>query len=325
MSNVGQNVTPEMTPKSAEATAVSATRGASAVTSPAGKKITPPAGRSLWSDARRRLLSNKAAMASIITLLLVIAAVFLGPLLSEYNHLDSDYTAFSAAPSIENGHYFGTDERGRDLFVRTLRGGRVSLLIGVLATLVSLFIGVSYGAISGYLGGRTDTIMMRVVDVLYGLPFIFLVILLIATFGSNIYLVFFAIGAVSWLDMARIVRGQTLSLKNKEFVEAARAIGVPNRHIIFRHVVPNLLGVVIIYATLTVPSVILMESFLGFLGLAIWDPEPSWGVMVAESTSHLEAGAWWMLVFPAAMLSITLFCFNFIGDGLRDALDPKER
>lgn len=283
-------------------------------------------GRSLWSDARRRLFSNKAAMGSVIMLLLVIAAVFLGPLFSDYNHEDADYTAFSADPSIESGHYFGTDERGRDLFVRTLRGGRVSLLIGVLATLVSLCIGVSYGALSGYLGGRIDMFMMRVVDVLYGLPFIFLVILLIATFGSNIYLVFFAIGAVSWLDMARIVRGQTLSLKNKEFVEAARAIGVPTHKIVFRHVVPNLLGIVIIYATLTVPSVILMESFLGFLGLAIWDPEPSWGVMVSEGAgAHLEAGHWWMLVFPAVMLSVTLFCFNFIGDGLRDALDPKER
>lgn len=315
MSNVGHNITPEMTPESSADTLLET-----------GKATNAPAGRSLWSDARRRLMSNKAAMASIIVLLLVVVSVFLGPLLSEYNHLDADYTAFSSEPNFATGHYFGTDERGRDLFVRTLRGGRVSLLIGVLATLVSLLIGVSYGAISGYLGGRTDTIMMRIVDVLYGLPFIFLVILLIATFGSNIYLVFFAIGAVSWLDMARIVRGQTLSMKNKEFIEAARAIGVPNRSIIFRHVVPNLLGVVIIYATLTVPSVILMESFLGFLGLAIWDPEPSWGVMVAEGAgAHLEAGHWWMLIFPAVMLSVTLFCFNFIGDGLRDALDPKER
>ncbi len=284
-----------------------------------------PAGRSLWADARRRLFANRAALLSIIMLALMILLIVLGPLISPwtYEYIDFD-GVWRAPPQTEGMHYFGTDQLGRDLFVRTLVGGRISLMVGIVATLVSLLIGVAYGATAGYFGGRIDSLMMRGVDILYALPFMFLVILLMVVFGRHLLLIFVAIGAINWLDMARIVRGQTLALKNREFVIAARASGVSNGRIIRRHIVPNLLGVVMVYVTLTIPQVILVESFLSFLGLGVQEPATSWGALVNEGARDMEAAPW-ALVFPAAFLALTLFCFNFIGDGLRDALDPKDR
>ncbi|GAB4191520.1 MAG: oligopeptide ABC transporter permease OppC [Wenzhouxiangellaceae bacterium] len=280
-------------------------------------------GRSLWIDAWQRLLRNRAAVLGGVLLILITLLVLFGPWLSQYGPVIPDWDRANTPPNMETGHWFGTDAIGRDLFVRTLVGGRVSLLVGILATLVSLIIGVSYGAVAGYFGGRLDNAMMRGVDVLYAMPFMFFVILLMVVFERDIFLVFVAIGAVNWLDMARIVRGQTLSLKNKEFVQAARAMGVPPKAIIMRHIVPNLLGVVIVYATLTVPQVILVESFLSFLGLGVQEPMTSWGALVNEGAQELETAPW-ALIFPAAFLALTLFSLNFLGDGLRDALDPKD-
>lgn len=285
-------------------------------------------GRSLWNDAWSRLLRNKAAMTSVVILSLMTFAVVFGPIIIKaiygYTFDFADWDLISAAPDVASGHFFGTDSIGRDLFVRTLYGGRISLLVGVVATMVSLAIGITYGATSGFLGGRIDNVMMRFVDILYTVPFIFLVILLMVFFGRNIVLIFVAIGAISWLDMARIVRGQTLSLKGKEFIEASRAIGVSTPAIIRRHIVPNLLGIVVVYITLTIPRVILVESFLSFLGLGVQEPMTSWGALVNEGAQEMESAPW-MLVFPGVFLAATLFCFNFIGDGLRDALDPKDR
>src|SRR6185295_2239226 len=221
-------------------------------------------------------------------------------------------------------HWFGTDSVGRDLFVRVLYGARVSLAVGLVATFVSLLIGVTWGAVAGYVGGWIDGLMMRFVDVLYSLPYIFFVIILMVVFDRNFLLMFVAIGAVEWLTMARIVRGQTLSIKEKEFIEAARAAGVATPTIIRRHVVPNVLGPVVVYVTLTIPTVILAESFLSFLGLGIQEPLTSWGVLISEGANQMETAPW-MLIFPAMFMAVTLFCFNFIGDGLRDALDPKDR
>jgi oligopeptide transport system permease protein len=226
---------------------------------------------------------------------------------------------------IERKHFFfGTDANGRDLLTRTLIAGRVSLAIGLLATVVAIIIGVLYGATSGYLGGRVDLLMMRVVDVLYSLPFMFFVIMLVVFFGRNFILMFIAVGAVGWLDMARIVRGQTLSIKRQEYVQAAEALGVTTKGIIRRHVIPNTLGPVVVYMTLLVPRVILLESFLSFLGLGVQEPMTSWGVLIAEGARNIQ-GSTWMLIFPSLFLVSTLFCLNFIGDGLRDALDPKDR
>jgi oligopeptide transport system permease protein len=248
----------------------------------------------------------------------------LGPLLSPFAIDQTDWYQLSAKPSFSSGHIFGTDDLGRDLFVRVMYGGRISLMVGLVATMVSVFIGVSYGAISGYLGGKTDAIMMRVVDVLYAMPFLFFVILLMVFFGRSILLIFIAIGAVNWLDIARIVRGQTLNIKGKEFVDAARAGGVSNIKIVFKHIVPNLLGLVVVYVALTVPQVILVESFLSFLGLGVQEPMTSWGALVNQGAKQMETSPW-MLIFPGLFLATTLFCFNFIGDGLRDALDPRDR
>jgi oligopeptide transport system permease protein len=285
--------------------------------------VAPP-GRSLWSDAWVVLRRNRAAMTAVYLLAAMTLLVLIGPLLSAYAFDETDWGNVSTPPSFSNGHWFGTDGLGRDLFVRTLYGGRISLLVGAVATAVSLLIGITYGAVAGYVGGRADQVMMRIVDILYALPFMFLVILLMVLFGRNILLIFLAIGAINWLDMARIVRGQALSLRGKEYVEAARAAGVRGGRIIRRHIVPNLLGVVIVYATLTVPQVILVESFLSFLGLGVQEPMTSWGALVNEGAQELE-NAPWMLLFPATFLALTLFCFNFIGDGLRDALDPRDR
>jgi oligopeptide transport system permease protein len=281
-------------------------------------------GRSLWQDARRRLLRNRAAVVSMVVLAIIAGMAALAPWLSPHPYDAVYWERIAAPPDFANAHWFGTDGNGRDLFVRTLYGARVSLMVGILATAVSLLIGVTWGAIAGYFGGHIDNLMMRFVDIMYSLPFMFFVILLMVVFGRNIFLIFIAIGAVEWLTMARIVRGQTLSVKGKEFIEAARAAGVTNRKIIRRHIIPNVLGPVIVYVTLTVPQVILIESFLSFLGLGVQEPLTSWGVLISEGAANMESSPW-MLIYPAAFLAVTLFCFNFIGDGLRDALDPKDR
>ncbi|MGE4243014.1 ABC transporter permease [Ramlibacter sp.] len=280
-------------------------------------------GRSPWSDARRRFARNKAAVASAIVLAVIALACIFGPMLLPHAYDSTDWDAMKLAPSMKNMHLWGTDESGRDLLVRSLMGGRISLMVGVLATLASVAIGVAWGATAGFIGGRTDAIMMRIVDTMYAIPYLLIAILLVTLLGREFYLVVLAITAFSWMDMARVVRGQTLSLRHREFVEAARAIGVSTPRTIASHIVPNLLGVVVVYATVTVPGVILTESVLSFLGLGIQEPMTSWGVLIEDGTSVME-DAPWMLLFPAALLSITLYCFNFVGDGLRDALDPKE-
>ncbi len=280
-------------------------------------------GRSPWEDAWHRLLKNRAAVYSAFIMGIIFLLVVFGPMVISWESDFTDWDYTSTPPSIESGHWFGTDSVGRDILVRTLEGGRVSLLIGLVATIISIAIGISYGAIAGYFGGVTDRIMMRVVDIIYALPFMFFVILLMVVFGRHILLIFVAIGAVTWLDMARIVRGQTLSLKNTEFVEAARACGVGDWAIIKRHITPNLLGVVIVYVTLTIPQVILLESFLSFLGLGVQEPMSSWGALVADGAQDMESAPWTLIV-PSVFLAVTLYCFNYIGDGLRDALDPKD-
>jgi len=295
------------------------------ITDPFAKAFEEPdvRGRSLWVDAWHRVQKNKAAVVSGVLMAMMVLMVLFGPMLLPWEADFTDWDNTSSPPSLETGHWFGTDAVGRDILVRTLEGGRISLLVGLVATLVSLAIGVTYGAIAGYYGGMTDRVMMRIVDIIYALPFMFFVILLMVVFGRHIVLIFVAIGAVNWLDMARIVRGQTLSLKNTEFVEAARACGVDHRSIILRHIIPNLLGVVIVYVTLTIPQVILVESFLSFLGLGVQEPMSSWGALVNDGAQDMESAPW-TLVFPAAFLTVTLYCFNYIGDGMRDALDPKD-
>jgi oligopeptide transport system permease protein len=285
----------------------------------------PERGRSLWQDAARRYKANRLALAATLLLALLVLLVIAGPWFSPwaYDYIDFDGN-WGAAPSAAASHWFGTDSLGRDLFVRTLQGGRISLLVGLAATAVSLIIGVAWGAVAGYTGGRVDNLMMRIVDILYAMPFMFFVILLMVLFGRHLVLIFVAIGAVNWLDMARIVRGQTLSLRQKEFVAAAIASGLRPPDIIRRHIVPNLLGVVAVYVTLTIPQVILVESFLSFLGLGVQEPATSWGALVNDGAREMETTPW-ALIFPATFLALTLFCFNFIGDGLRDALDPKDR
>jgi len=280
-------------------------------------------GRSLWVDAWHRLLKNRAAVVSGIIMVVMLLLVVFGPMLSPWEADFTDWDHTASPPSLESAHWFGTDAVGRDILVRTLEGGRISLLVGLVATLVSLVIGVTYGAVAGYYGGMADRVMMRIVDIVYALPFMFFVILLMVVFGRHIVLIFVAIGAVNWLDMARIVRGQTLSLKNTEFVEAARACGVDHNTIIRHHIIPNLLGVVMVYVTLTIPQVILVESFLSFLGLGVQEPMSSWGALVNDGAQDMESAPW-TLIFPAAFLTVTLYCFNYIGDGMRDALDPKD-
>jgi oligopeptide transport system permease protein len=308
--------------------------GPSNRTSAALQRAASPQGRSLWQDAQRRLLRNRAAVAAIILLIIVALMAIFAPLLSPYSYQDIDYTKIACAPDWWPGeeltcraggaHWLGTDAIGRDLFVRILYGARVSLAVGLVATLVSLLIGVLYGAIAGYAGGRIDDAMMRLVDILYSLPFIFFVIILMVIFNRNFILLFVAIGAVEWLTMARIVRGQTLSIKQKEFIEAARAAGLRSIDIILKHVIPNTVGIVVIYVTLTIPGVILAESFLSFLGLGIREPLTSWGVLISDGAGAMEQAPW-ILLFPALFMAVTLFCFNFVGDGLRDAFDPKDR
>ncbi|HEX5732265.1 MAG TPA: ABC transporter permease [Blastocatellia bacterium] len=283
-------------------------------------------GVSLWQDAWKRLRRNKLAVAGGVIVLTVFILALAGPwLVYQYNgftYQTQDLSIRLAEPSWQ--HPLGTDILGRDLLARLLYGSRISLLVGLIATMVSLVIGVTYGAIAGYFGGRVDDVMMRIVDVIYSLPYIILVVILLALFERSLFLLFAALGAVSWLTMARIVRGQVLSLKNEQFIEAARSIGVSNIKIIFRHIVPNTLGPVIVYATLTVPSVILQEAFLSFLGLGVQPPTPSWGVLASEGSQAIAVHPL-LLIAPGAMMALTLFSLNFLGDGLRDALDPQMR
>ena len=279
-------------------------------------------GRSLWQDARLRFMRNKAAMISLCVLTIMTLAVVFLPIFSQYAYDDTDWYALHEAPSLT--HLFGTDSLGRDLFVRTLVGGRISLMVGILGALVAVVIGTLYGATSGFVGGKVDRVMMRFIEILYAVPFMFLVIVLVTFFGRNIILIFVAIGAIAWLDMARIVRGQTLSLRSKEFIEAAHVCGVSKWGIITRHIVPNVLGIVAVYSTLLIPSMILTESFLSFLGLGVQEPMTSWGALLQEGSQTMEV-AIWQLIFPAFFMVVTLFCFNYVGDGLRDALDPKDR
>ncbi len=279
--------------------------------------------RSLWSDAWRRLRRNRMAVAAGAFLAILALTAALAPWLPGLaDPTTQDLAKGASPPSLQ--HAFGTDELGRDLFARVLHGGRISLLVGLVGTLVSLVIGVTWGAIAGYVGGRVDDLMMRVVDVLYALPYIFLVILLLVFFSKSLVMLFVALGLVQWLTMARIVRGQVLSLKHQTFVEAARALGASDAAILFRHIVPNTLGPVIVYTTLTVPAVILQEAFLSFLGLGVQPPDASWGTLVSDGSRAIGLFPW-LVVFPGLAMSLTLLAFNFLGDGLRDALDPKGR
>jgi oligopeptide transport system permease protein len=282
--------------------------------------------RGLWSDAWRRLRRNRAAIASLALLAAIVVASLVGPALSPHtiDQVDWSLSTLASPPSLANGHWFGTDSNGRDLFVRVWSGTQVSLLVALLATAVSLLIGVAWGATAGYLGGRIDDWMMRFVDILYALPYMFFVIILTVVFGRSLFLIFLAIGAVGWLTMARIVRGQALALRHQPFVDAAITLGLPTHRIIARHIVPNVVGTVIVYATLTVPQVILFESFLSFLGLGVQEPLTSLGRLVAEGAVEMESAPWQLLV-PSAVLATILLCLNFLGDGLRDALDPRQR
>lgn len=284
----------------------------------------PTASRSHWYHAARRFRAHKAASGGVVVIALITLYALFGPWLSPHSF---DTVAFDQAaldPTFRNSHWFGTDMLGRDLFVRTAYGARISLMIGIVTTVVALAIGVIYGAVAGFMGGMIDNAMMRIVDILYALPLVFFVIILVTVFGRNIALIFIAIGAVEWLTMSRIVRAQTISLRQKEFVEAARAMAVPRTKIILRHILPNAIGPVIVFVTLLVPANILVESFLSFLGLGVQEPMTSWGVLIKEGANVVELHPW-NLIVPATFLALTMFSFNFIGDGLRDALDPKER
>ena len=287
------------------------------------KKALSTTGSSLLSDAFRRLLKNKASLISLIILSSIALLSIFGPFFLKYDFYETDWNSIYLPPDFSSGHYFGTDGNGRDLLVRILYGGILSLTIGIIATLVSVLIGVTYGTVAGFFGGRLDTVMMRIVEILYAMPYLIFVIILMVIFGRNIYLLFLAIGAVEWLTMARIVRGQTISIKEKEFIEASRSLGQSSLFIILKHIIPNLAGTVIVYITLMVPSVIILESFLSFLGLGVQEPLTSWGVLISEGSRDMET-AWWLLIFPGIFMVLTLASLNFIGDGLRDALDPKE-
>ena len=273
-----------------------------------------------WQDAIRRLIQNRAAMIGGITILLLIVLAIFAPWIAPYSYSYQNLDIGASPPSAE--HLLGTDVLGRDLLSRLLYGARISLLVGFVATGVALVIGVSWGIIAGYFGGRIDSVMMRIVDVLYGLPFIIFIILLMVIFGRNIWLLFAAIGAVEWLTMARIVRAQVIGLKNQEFVQAAQVMGVSNFSMFRRHILPNILGPIAVYATLTIPQVMLLEAFLSFLGLGIQPPMSSWGTLIRYGVESMEEH-YWLLIYPGLTFTITLFALNFFGDGLRDALDPK--
>ena len=275
---------------------------------------------SLWQDAVRRLIQNRAAMIGGITILVLIILAIFAPWIAPYSYSYQNLDIGASPPSAE--HLLGTDVLGRDLLSRLLYGARISLLVGFVATGVALVIGVSWGIVAGYFGGRVDSIMMRIVDVLYGLPFIIFIILLMVIFGRNIWLLFAAIGAVEWLTMARIVRAQVIGLKNQEFVQAAQVMGVSNFSMFRRHILPNILGPIAVYATLTIPQVMLLEAFLSFLGLGIQPPMSSWGTLIRYGVESMEEH-YWLLIYPCLTFTITLFALNFFGDGLRVALDPK--
>ena len=283
-----------------------------------------PKGRSLTQDAIRRLTTNKAALVSIFLLAGIVLVAFIGPYFVPWGYSEVDWTAIHKPPDFDKAHYLGTDQNGRDMLARTLQGTQMSLIVAGVATLVSVVIGIVYGAVAGYFGGRVDAIMMRFVDIMYALPYILFVIILVVIFGRNPILLFVGIGCIEWLTMARIVRGQTLSLKEKEFVEAARAGGAKPFTIIMRHIVPNLTGPVVIYATLTIPEIIITESFLSYLGLGVQEPQTSLGTLISAGSGLAEALPW-MLFAPAFMLVAMLVAFTYLGDGLRDALDPKDR
>lgn len=279
-----------------------------------------PHGVSLWDDAWLRLRRNRAAMFGLIFMLAMILLCLLAPWLTPYGYEEQNLRLGATGPSA--AHWLGTDSFGRDMLTRILYGGRISLMVGFLATAVALVIGIIYGATAGYAGGRVDAVMMRLVDILYALPFMIFIILLMVVFGRNLLLLFLAIGAVEWLTMARIVRGQVLELKQQEYVEAAVSIGLSPIAIVWRHLIPNLLGPVIVYTTLTIPSVMLLEAFLSFLGLGVQPPQSSWGLLISYGVETMEEYPW-MLIFPGLALTLTLFALNFLGDGLRDALDPR--
>ena len=275
---------------------------------------------SLWNDAFRRLIANRAAVASACILIILILAALFAPWIAPHSYSYQNLDLGATPPSGE--FLLGTDTLGRDLLSRIFYGARVSLLVGFVATAVALVIGVSWGIIAGYFGGRIDSVMMRIVDVLYGLPFIIFIILLMVIFGRNIWLLFMAIGAVEWLTMARIVRGQVITVKNQEYVMAAQAMGVPNLRLFVKHIFPNILGPIAVYATLTIPQVMLLEAFLSFLGLGVQPPMSSWGTLIRYGVESMEEYSW-LLIYPGLTFTITLFALNFFGDGLRDALDPK--
>jgi len=274
----------------------------------------------LWRDALLRLVSNKLSLFGSIYILIIIFLALITPFIAPYDYAYQNLELGPSPPSPE--HWLGTDTLGRDLLTRMMYGSRVSLMVGFLATIVALTIGVTWGTVAGFAGGKTDTIMMRIVDVLYGIPFIIFVILLMVIFGRNLILLFMAIGAVEWLTMARIVRSQVMSLSKQEFILAAEAMGVSKASIIYKHLIPNTIGPVIVYATLTVPQIMLLEAFLSFLGLGVQAPLSSWGLLIRDGAVSMEE-YWWLLIFPSLAFSLTLFSLNFVGDGLRDALDPR--
>ncbi len=282
--------------------------------------ITPEKGTSLWKDAMRRLAKNRLATVGLGVLCAMVAFAILTPWIAPYAYDAQDLQLNAVGPCAQ--HWFGTDHLGRDLLTRILYGGRISLLVGFAATAVSLLVGMLYGAIAGYAGGRADAIMMRIVDIMYTLPFTVFVIILMVFFGRNLVLLFLAIGAIQWLTMARIIRDRVRSLRQAEFVEAARIMGFSRVRLILRHIIPNVLGPAIVYTTLTIPNVMLLEAFLSFLGLGVQAPMSSWGVLIKEGADCMEEYPW-MLIFPSLVLSLTLFSLNFLGDGLRDALDPR--
>ena len=275
---------------------------------------------SLFRDALIRLTTNKLSLFSLIYILLLVVVAIITPFIAPYDYAYQDLALGASAPSSD--HLLGTDTLGRDLLTRMMYGSRISLMVGFLATSVALVIGVIWGTVAGFSGGKTDAIMMRIVDTLYGIPFIILIILLMVIFERNLILLFIAIGAVEWLTMARIVRSQVLNLSKQEFILSAEAMGVSKLSIIFRHLIPNAMGPVIVYATLTVPQIMLLESFLSFLGLGVQPPLSSWGLLIRDGAVSMEE-YWWLLIFPSLAFSLTLFSLNFIGDGLRDAIDPR--